>query len=390
LSKPEVYVFPDTNTFLHYETFDAIDWPSLVGNAPVVLCISRTVMAELEAKKFDQKISGRKRERVKKLSVKMDHMLAAGGVVRANVRLELTRHPSKDTTPADLNLDHPDDAHVAAAYERFQQHGSVFVVSADTGVRNTARVLGLKLVDLPVGSELPPEPDEHEAELNKLRLELAQARAIKRPKIRVGFASGAAVAVFRLRPRRSISDGQIESEIEDDIEDHQAKLDELTLRLMGDFSGLQDDLRKYYKNKREYDAERELTANIELMLFNDGDAPAKGVHILLEFPDRLIVKDEFRDEPQKPTLQNRFKLLAYDAAWTKMADPDAWALNGTRAELHRRTVVHSLHLELPVLYVRPTNRDDREAFNIKGRVVVTEPPLNQTFDLRVTLDGEVG
>ena len=52
---PGRVVVPDTNVFLHFRRFDAIDWPAVIGEAPVRLVIPLRVVEELDEKKASRR-----------------------------------------------------------------------------------------------------------------------------------------------------------------------------------------------------------------------------------------------------------------------------------------------------------------------------------------------
>lgn len=59
---PRRFVFPDTNTFLHYQNIDQIDWPDVLGCDEVTIVITRIVIRELNRHK-DGPTSPKIRER---------------------------------------------------------------------------------------------------------------------------------------------------------------------------------------------------------------------------------------------------------------------------------------------------------------------------------------
>jgi hypothetical protein len=378
----EVFLFPDTNVFLHYEMFDAVDWSALVGGRSVVLCISRTVTKELEEKKYDQKLSSRKRDRVKKVSAKLDQYLEAGGAVRSGVRLLIVRHP--EASSGGLNLQHADDALVAAAYEYKLRNGcDARIASADVNLRNTARGLELALLTLPTTLELPPEPDDAEVELKRLRSENERLKSVPRPRLSLGFAGGSAVARLK-RPANEL----VELPPILVPEGASTDLEEATFIVMGMPKELRTRQAKYRRAKAEFDRDMVLTFKLELTLFNKGEAPARGVHLELTFPDHTLVREELPEAPKEPTWPNA--LFEMENSYARLAmihDPTDWDIGDAVVSTWRREVVHSLNCELPPLYVRPhVGEKGVDNFQIQCRIVTSDPPTKDEFPLHIVYE----
>lgn len=53
---PLTHCFLDTNVFLHFQRFDTVDWPKVLGAQQVCLMLTTTVMEELNYHKDDSKI----------------------------------------------------------------------------------------------------------------------------------------------------------------------------------------------------------------------------------------------------------------------------------------------------------------------------------------------
>ncbi len=52
---PLTHCFLDTNVFLHFQRFDTVDWPKVLGVQQVCLMLTTTVMEELNHYKDDSK-----------------------------------------------------------------------------------------------------------------------------------------------------------------------------------------------------------------------------------------------------------------------------------------------------------------------------------------------
>lgn len=67
----------DTNSILHYQLPDSINWPEVVGQEKVRLVIPLRVIEELDAKKYTEK--GKLRERARALLPKLDALISLMG-----------------------------------------------------------------------------------------------------------------------------------------------------------------------------------------------------------------------------------------------------------------------------------------------------------------------
>ena len=69
----ERYVFLDTNTFLHFQWFDEIDWPKIHSSNSVTLVLAPVILSELDEKKYEA--SPRVRERAKSVIKRLDRYI---------------------------------------------------------------------------------------------------------------------------------------------------------------------------------------------------------------------------------------------------------------------------------------------------------------------------
>lgn len=384
MAETEVYVAPDTNVLLHFHSFDHIDWPALVGGKSVTLVFSRTVVAEIDRHKNEHK-NAKLRDRAGKVQAKiLQFAESQSGEVRPKVYIETQISYPKEA-PEELDLSKPDDRHLAAALAIKNKLGKpTYIATADVGMRLTAKAIGLDVVDLPESQRHPVEPDELEQELRKLKIENERLKAVKQPKLSLRHSDGSHVKVSHLRARGLMSDREIHDEVAEDLES-EPKLAALAAAGLGNIDGYRETLLAYYRSKREFDGDVALTVKLDLTLFNEGDAPAQGVHVYVDFPDHVSVRSELPEEPAKPQwpLMPKF----FDMPSVALYDVDAWELEGKTARAYRSQVVQSVHLDLPPLFVRPIDRDDRQKVVLRVRIVVSNPPSQDETGLVLTLDG---
>lgn len=187
-----VFVFPDTNVFLHFQFFDEVDWPAHLDVKEVTLVLTQAVLGELDEKKW----SGTRREkaRAQKVMKRLDALELSTTAVRLRQGLSIM---ALDSEPGNelfaqhrLSAQVIDDRLVASVLE-FKDAASdrVVILSDDTGLRVKAKGRRLEVLAPPESLRNEEEPDETERELEKAKRELAEARSAA-PELRLAFETG--------------------------------------------------------------------------------------------------------------------------------------------------------------------------------------------------------
>jgi hypothetical protein len=379
VSKPEVFIFPDTNVFMHFKMFDEVEWGSLVGGAPVVLGLTRTVMAELDKHKTDHR-SSKKRDRVRKILNKIDAIHeTADKAVRKGVRLEkFAFYPRRADVPDGLDVDRPDDCHIATVLQAVRERNLVArVVSDDGGVRDAATSFGLGALK-PV-DPLPAELDEHEQEARRLRSELLDLQT-KSPKLDVRFRDGSAVLLASFMSIPEAQKHVLEALAEREIAVRRGNnpvafaggVDVAARR-----KGFDHQLKKHTQ-KRVAAA----TFRIDLTLHNEGRALADDIHVALTFPGRLSVTDKAPPNPDVP-----IEIDVYKMASVAVAMDPRWEIRDGVAEFEIGRLKQQMTSDLPSLFVRSLDFLDRTPFEIVGSIIVGEPPTEFDCKLAVKFEG---
>jgi hypothetical protein len=196
------HCFLDTNVFLHFQMFDTVDWPQVLGAQNVCLMLTTTVMEELNRHKDDARNPGRQK-RAKEILSKLDDILPtdAAGIsvpVCQNVTLqEVLGAPDVDWKAARLDPQKGDDYLLASILDfRAANPGAIIcLITRDFPVRRKALGQNIPVVNPegridPVG-DLSPEA----AEQRKRDRELQELKN-RIPRLTVGFfdeAKGQAV-----------------------------------------------------------------------------------------------------------------------------------------------------------------------------------------------------
>ncbi len=181
-STSPTHCFLDTNTFLHFQRFDQVDWTKVLEAQQIWLMLTPTVMEELDHHKDDPKNPGRQK-RAKEILSKLDDILPAdtAGIlvpVRQNVMLqELLDEPDVDWKAFGLSSQKGDHCLLASILNfRNAHHGAtICLVTRDFPLRRKALQLKIPVVN-PEGKIDPLEDFSTEAsERRRMERELVNA-----------------------------------------------------------------------------------------------------------------------------------------------------------------------------------------------------------------------
>jgi hypothetical protein len=160
-SAPRHITVLDTNSLLHYQLPDSINWPEVVGHEKVRLVIPLRVVEELDAKGYTE--SGKLRDRARALIPKLDARIGPMGSPTA-----LNPPTTTIEVPVEFSLGAPrvkpgdaDEEILFTCRELWQlsgQEGGVTLITGDIAMRVRAEALGgIRPVTLP--DKYRREPD---------------------------------------------------------------------------------------------------------------------------------------------------------------------------------------------------------------------------------------
>jgi len=303
-----VYCFIDTNVLIHFQTFDEVNWPTVLHATNVYLILAPVVMAELDRFKDDSS-NGWRQTRVRTLLSKLKALLAgakpgeevqlASGLYVMDIAVEplLSDWPAMGLDPM-VN----DDRFLASVteFENLPPSKAVLVVSNDFPVQRKAARLGIEVVE-PDGvigriERLSPERSTIQ------RLE-SDIQALKKtiPELRFHFwEDGDAVSmVIRLtRPSKGgwRSDDDIATEIHQKRQEltlivGRAKVGGVPQAKVTRFSRMYEEYVERLEVALKAQRSRDFGPRCELafVLQNVGSVPALDVKIDLEFPQDSFI-----------------------------------------------------------------------------------------------------
>jgi hypothetical protein len=189
----DVFVFPDTNTFLQCRDIAELGWAEVFSEEDIHILVSRTVQREIDRLKTDG--NKRRSSRARKTSAFFRSIIRASDetfVIRDSKPRVTVGFPDNNSAKEllmrdELDRDYADDRLVAEALSFRDAKGvEVCLLSSDTGVVLTAKHVGLKCEEIPDSWLLEPEPDPREKEIVDLRgrVETLEDRL---PRISVSF-----------------------------------------------------------------------------------------------------------------------------------------------------------------------------------------------------------
>lgn len=297
-----LHCFPDTNTLIHFQTFDEVDWPTHLSAKAVELVLAPSVLRELDKHKNDPSDS-RRSKRARMLNSKLKKLLesapsSAAVDVRRGVTLsDIVRTPRIDWGERDLDQTDMDDRLIATVLEFREEHPNkpVVLVSNDFGVRRKAAAYGLVAVDPEEFITRYDFPSQDEQTIRHLTREVESLRR-RLPDLRFGFLGKAGVTDRLTLPRPEPTlpwrtDEDIRKELDDEKD---ACMSELT---PAHWTWVEEDCNAYIAAVERYidsleeflQRERLLDAGfrleVRLLLQNAGSAPATDVRASIFLPD---------------------------------------------------------------------------------------------------------
>ena len=332
-----VYVFIDTNIFLHYRAIDDVPWKDVVKTDRVVLCAAPIVVEELDDHKDTHRFS-KIRERARKALQLIERSIGEGdSEIREGVSLQYMSEPDISFPDHGLREDKNDDNLVASVLSLDSEaRNTAVLVTGDTGPRLKAARLGLSCMGLPEDYKAESALSETEKEKRKLQRELNRLKN-RLPDLDLVFAGGDKHCEFQVSDYDPLTEEEIDARLEEIKEQYPKKtyqpiekpenvrtIGEMLKSMeasMAPFSRpskqqierYNDRLDDFYDEYREYLKTREIIKDakgrlitLDIVIENTGSAPAEDIDVFMHFPDgfRLFSDEDLPrmniKEPQPP------------------------------------------------------------------------------------------
>lgn len=444
-----VSAFLDTNIFLHYQPFEQINWPEVLGADEVTLLVAAVVIGELDRHKDGQSTTKRSKERARKVAGRFRDLWAESPVAEIGPGVAIRyimREPGIDFAAYGLARDWQDDRLLASVIEAgaAMADQEIVLVTRDVGPELRARQFGVRVVRLPERLELQDEPDPSEKRIRELERELNEARnAI--PKLCLRFANGEdrlvlqapervstadewitqrVEAIRRKHPKRDVTSpgpapkpGSLGAVLAENIELHAEVANfgvqgEEIHRYNRALDAFYADWERYLRDTLEDQARWERTYRIDLELANTGTAPADDIDVFLHFPDGfdLIEESELSKvrkpprPPRGPRTPMEIALEGFNTALQTYSDPfympeipsigpPANVLgprirrsNSYDVEVTVRRLKHALREAFDPMFVVFASHDVLRPFRIDYRINAANAPREVDGALNVRFD----
>lgn len=326
-----IHCFLDTNMFLHFQRFDTVDWPKVLGARKVCLMLTPTVMEELDHYKDDPKNPGRQK-RAKEILSKLDDILP---VDTAGIRIPLGQNPNMELQEL---LDEPDidlktfglssqknDHRLLASILDFREanpEAIICLVTRDFPLRRKALQLKIPIVNPEGKIELLADFSTEASERRKLERELHELRN-RIPKLTFGFHEKGArtIVPYITAPQSKAQNVEVLRQAFDSqfvpvqVIERRQQLERILKDAVHQTS--EENIREFREKyerylelfeaacRRDYLQKYGNRCRLDLVLLNEGNATATSVEVVLQFPAGSVVirpqdEEEALELPMEP------------------------------------------------------------------------------------------
>jgi hypothetical protein len=435
----------DTDIYLHYRWFEDIPWLELLDAGSVTIVVPPVTIRQLNAKK-DLPSRPRIRKRAGKVLKRLAVLLASGGdgAVQDGVVVKLEdREPTIDFGEHQLVREVDDDHLIATAimYRGEMPDADIVIVTGDAGLAllAKARRQGIEALRVPENLRLPEEPGPEEERIAELE-KIIRRYEERIPKLSLTYANGDQYATFRLPEPLELSGEELSARVEE-VRGRYPKMEgsgKITVEA-GDVSGLvaaladwrpmdgvsaeeisryNDGLEEFYGAYSRYVGwevkfrnMRGRTVELEVLLANDGTAPAQDIDVFMRFPGglRVTTGEDYPSGPTPPAPPSKPKTFAEalaglgiirDFALPSLERQLPELVTGPRnvsapiitqgesydVEVHVERAKHGLQQALDPLYVIFDSYEGASSFHINYRILAADVPEPVEGQLHVIVE----
>ncbi|NCT75475.1 MAG: hypothetical protein GXC78_13130 [Chitinophagaceae bacterium] len=209
-----LYIFPDTNVFIHGRYFEEVDWSALTGSPEISIVLAPSVIAELD--KHKNNTAKKVAQRVRKLMPRIEAIIQNPDSSKWKIIPILRRLPRDFLDQHHFDPKDQDDALLASILqfnETITTEDQVLLITNDTGPKLKALSLNIPVRSLPDEYMLPDEPDESEKKIATLQKELDQYKN-KTPLVTLQFEHGSnfleVKKTFEIKSKQEYIDSEME------------------------------------------------------------------------------------------------------------------------------------------------------------------------------------
>lgn len=332
MSKKVIFIFFDTNIFLHFKFISEINWNEIFPESDINYAIAPCIVKELDELKYKGNTK-KQRSRAKNILERFYKIIEQDECKIENRKIEfISSEPLREVFGkyklSEINVD---DRLLASIIEFRSNSFNVCLFTNDLGLILKAKNLGIDVKRLNEEHRLEDELDENEkviVQLQKENLELKE----KKPNLKLIFNEDNDFIEYKFNKPRNFSD-YIDKELVSIKSAYQpktlekenerfsiSKINELftTPFSKPSFSPeyKKDEIDIYNRKLHQFYTEykmylnkyvlylkfKETVLNLQIYLFNFGNVAGKNIRIKLHFPDgfELLEENEMMSQPKKP------------------------------------------------------------------------------------------
>ncbi|MBW4471136.1 MAG: hypothetical protein KME45_12135 [Stenomitos rutilans HA7619-LM2] len=422
-------LFIDTNIFLHYRSFDEIDWLKILNVDQVEIRLPSIVVQELDKHKYSS--SSKLRNKATNVTKKLHKLVDSGLKTNLKPNIDIcfeVDNKSPDFAALNLDPNSQDDRLLASILSFRSENPSlpVILVAADLGLRLKAKYYQIEAICLPYDLKLPDELDQTDKRIRELEKEVLEFRQ-RTPDLRLCFSGNSDRITYTVRKPFSQSFNASET-IERGIEQLQKefpKMPEIQLDsqlvnpshrtihqmygsdtpeiLPHEISSYNKELDEFYKAYRQYLEEyipwhdvRCRTFLLDISISNFGTCPAEDIDIHMHFPDgfslcSILNLPDISERPAPPlqpiprTRKDRLNLIkpSLDRLTLRQISPFISSQNRAQPNVSSLDIRRSNSYDVE-LHVRKLKQNTSEYFDSIGIIFESfEQVLSFQIDYRI-------
>ncbi len=424
-----LYIFLDTNIFIHFVDFEQINWHvSLNTTDEITIIIAPIVIDELDKHKYNrnQKIS----KRVKKLLPKIESYIDNPLLCKFGFNY-ISKKPS-DTTFLENDLDNKeqDDCLLSTIIEfvpSIAEGDKILYVTNDVGPRLKAKVLNIPTYKMPDEHLLKSEPDEFESKSILLQKELNELKN-RTPLVFLCFSNEKSHITYTPKKNKYTKDEFINTELEKIKLQHPylvlSQSEQIQTGNLSTFSNLtlsaeqindyNLELDTFYEKYNSYVESVYYATNfrihsieIQLMLANKGTSPAIDIDVEIYFPDgfELVLKEDLPKFKKKPELpykpKHRYDILSSfkmpniltphlfgspNIPEINESNPSIKKTNSYNVTHHLKTLKHNQNFNFSTLYAKFPDINKAKGFTLDYKLIISNVPNVITGQLHINFE----
>lgn len=392
------WVFLDANIYMHYSTITEIAWVDLLNlkdGDTAEIVVTRINLRELDEQK-DKNQNRRITDRIRKFLKYLETRLEQNDLkVAERVFLKYYQsNPQLELLAQGLDPTSNDDRLIATILDFRERHveDEIVLFAHDTGVRLTAKGLGITARDMPEQFRAREEPDPRDVEIKRLREELQRSKNAQ-PRLSVGFTHEGDIRPFlEVSVKSPLPFNSIEAVWDKEATKYESLPSHSGSNLMPlpDFGNQQynSHLKAYLEDFRVYLRENLVFENffrqafsLEVQLFNEGTAPATDVDVFFTFPTEVDVytEESLPEQPDRPSPPLRGESFYMNARLPKITpiieqfeqanrERNGPSITGSEARFHLERIKHGTPVTSPRLWIKFKSHEATRSFPFEYRL----------------------